>query len=465
MYPPGQGLFLAAGRALTGHAIVGVWISMALACGALCYLLQAWFPPRWALLGALLAALNPRMAVEWGGTYWGGAVAMLGGALLFGGLRNVVNHPRAMHSSLLALGLALVANTRPFEGAVASLPALLVLMGWALLDRRFPVRTRIAGVVAPISGILAMATAGMAYYNYRVTEHPWRLPYQVYLADHDQETPFVWQSHQGVPGIAFSSVEDVNPDTEDGHSDPAVEPPDRGLEEWWFASLYLDLLSHSSPLVSVPFKLGVQWAFYIGPVLTAPFLALLWGPKGRWTWFAASTSFLTLLALLMTSGAWPHYVAPAAPLAFVLSIQGARVFGTSRLRGRRLGRNLAPALLLASIAWLILFVGLFPRVMGNLRWAESRAGLVAQLEQLEGDDLVIVRYWQGHPWYKEWVFNDADIDSARIVWARELTPESNQLLLDYFKGRQVWLVEPDREPPVLIPYADAGPSARAWSTR
>jgi hypothetical protein len=231
-------------------------------------------------------------------------------------------------------------------------------------------------------------------------------------------------------------------------------------EEWWFLRGYLDLLSYPLLIVSVPFKLAVQWAFYIGPVLTVPVLALFWGPADRWTWFAAVTSGLTLLALLLTSGAWPHYLAPAAPLVFVLAVAGSRRLQVLRHRGKRLGRALAPALLLASIAWLLLFGGLFPQLTGKLRWADSRARLAAQLEGIDGDHLVMVRYRDGHVWYKEWVFNDADIDQARIVWARELAPESNRRLLEYFEGRRVWLVEPDREPPALVPYRSPRAEAR-----
>src|SRR5215211_3760153 len=47
-YPVGQGLTLAAGQLLTGYPIVGVWLSMAAACMAVCWMLRAWVSPTWA---------------------------------------------------------------------------------------------------------------------------------------------------------------------------------------------------------------------------------------------------------------------------------------------------------------------------------------------------------------------------------------------------------------------------------
>jgi hypothetical protein len=57
----------------------------------------------------------------------------------------------------------------------------------------------------------------------------------------------------------------------------------------------------------------------------------------------------------------------------------------------------------------------------------------------------MVRYTPDHTPHEDWVYNDADIDSAPIVWAREMDPARNAELLRYFHDRRVWLLEPDRD--------------------
>ncbi len=79
-YPPGQGLALAAGRRVFGQAWYGVWLSCGALMAALCWALQGWLPAAWALLGSVLAAPLCLFSY-WMDSYWGGAVAGIGGSL------------------------------------------------------------------------------------------------------------------------------------------------------------------------------------------------------------------------------------------------------------------------------------------------------------------------------------------------------------------------------------------------
>ncbi len=94
----------------------------------------------------------------------------------------------------------------------------------------------------------------------------------------------------------------------------------------------------------------------------------------------------------------------------------------------------------------------------------DRAKALAQLEALPGKQLVIVRYNQYHDLNNEWVYNRADIDAAKIVWARDMGDSENAELIRYFPKRRVWLAEPDLAPPRLSPYpvsADQGTASPA----
>jgi hypothetical protein len=82
---------------------------------------------------------------------------------------------------------------------------------------------------------------------------------------------------------------------------------------------------------------------------------------------------------------------------------------------------------------------------------------VPGLEAQPGKQLVIIHYDpktdKGND--DDWTFNLADLDSTKIVWARESKyPEVNREMIRYFSDRRVWLAEPDARPQRVIPYPE-----------
>jgi hypothetical protein len=69
-----------------------------------------------------------------------------------------------------------------------------------------------------------------------------------------------------------------------------------------------------------------------------------------------------------------------------------------------------------------------------------------------------VRYSPRHIFQDEWVYNEADIDRARIVWARDLGTTEDEKLQHYYGDRAVWLLEPDVRPPKLSRYIPESPA-------
>ena len=56
---------------------------------------------------------------------------------------------------------------------------------------------------------------------------------------------------------------------------------------------------------------------------------------------------------------------------------------------------------------------------------------------------MFVKYATTHNMLQEWIYNRADIDAAKVVWARFMSPAKNRQLIDYFSDHKVWLLEPD----------------------
>ena len=73
---------------------------------------------------------------------------------------------------------------------------------------------------------------------------------------------------------------------------------------------------------------------------------------------------------------------------------------------------------------------------------------------------MLVRYGSKHEADQEWVYNEADIDRAKVVWAREMDEPNDRRLLNYFRNRHAWLLEVDGSSPKLSPYTLPSESGR-----
>jgi hypothetical protein len=436
-YPPAQGLMLALGQVIGGHPIIGVWISTTLACAATCWMLLAWLPPRWAVLGGLLVALHPGMLLVWSQSYWGGTVSAMGGAILFGAWRRIVRYPRLRHALLLGVGLAVLANSRPYEGMLVSLPVAVALLVWILGKNGPKAQVSIGQIALPILALIAVTGGGMACYNWRVTGDPLRMPYQVYETTYSPTPLFLWQ--QPLPMPTYRHVV---------------------MREFYQFTDYLFKEQHTvGGLAWMSWhKVKTYWTFYQGGrylrlVLTIPLIMLPWLLRDRWSCFALLTCGVLGVGLLIEPWMYPHYAAPITGLVVVLVLQALRRIHLWRWRGQPVGRLLVCSILVVALAS---FTVAWVQRMQNKwsGWQFDRAGILRELKADGARHLVIVRYGPQHQPNNEWVYNEADIDGAGVVWAREIDLPQTGPLLEYFKDRRVWLAEinDDRIRPKLVPY-------------
>ena len=81
--------------------------------------------------------------------------------------------------------------------------------------------------------------------------------------------------------------------------------------------------------------------------------------------------------------------------------------------------------------------------------SKSRHEVEQRLRAIPGRHLVFVQYAPDHDFHAEWVYNGAEIDSAKIVWARPLDPKSDAAFMRHLASDHVWRLEPDATPPTL----------------
>jgi hypothetical protein len=431
IYPVGQGLALAIGWAVFGLPWAGVVLSVAAFC-ALCYwMLRAWTTPGWALVGGVLAVIEFGPLNQWMNSYWGGAFAAVAGCLVFGALPRLRHGPRTRDAVLLGVGLGMHLLTRPYE----SIFLFLCVVVFFVPDPR-----KLARVAPDVILVLIAPVAIMLFQNKAVTGSWTTLP------------EMLSQYQYGVP--AALTVQ----------SNPV---PHRDLTREQALDYKMQLSFHTGPetmtsyLERLEYRVRYYRFFFLAPLYLALVVFLVTIREFRFVWVA-----LTLLLFSLGVNFFPafqlHYIAAVTCLFVLVSVTG-----LERLSRLSAGRAAARLIVCLCVAHFLFWYGVHAFDDAEVSLAmrpyetwdainhgnpERRIYVNRQLSAIPGKLLVFVRYYPQHIFQDEWVYNAADIDGARVVWARDLGEAEDEKLRSYYPDRAVWLLELDFRQPRLTAY-------------
>lgn len=422
-YPPAQSLVLALGRIVFGHPWFGVWLSAGILAAVLCWALQGWLPPGWALFGSIIG-LDLCLFSYWMNSYWGGAVAAIGGALVIGSLIRITRRKQWQYAWVLGTGAVIVILARPFEGLLLLLVAMIAL-GLA---------NRAARVWLPIVLLGVAGASWLLYDNYRVTGHPLRLPYQQYYKEYETVPPFSFMSLSETPP-EFRHLE-IEQQTRDNY---------KRVHSWRI-------------LIDRPLDWLVLLRVYYGSLIwlipLATFAPFVW--RSRRTRFATILMVVVGIASFTEMWWYPHYGAPFTAALLLLAVQSIRYLRQWKFNGQEMGRFLVNAIPAAALLLVVTsrVEGIAKRETSDIpQLKNTRKTAIEQelLKQRPGQHVILVSHTATTDQDEGWVYNPADIDAAPVIWAQDLGDSENERIRRYYAGRSFWLFKPS-ESLNLAPY-------------
>ena len=443
IYPLGQGMVLALGWSIFGHPWAGLLLAAAAFCPLCYWMLRGWTSPAWSLAGAALAIMEFGPLNPWMNSYWGGMPAAAAGCLVFGALPRL-RRGRRKDAVLLGVGLAIHLLTRPYE----SIFLLLAVIAFFLPDLRRRAEWRTLGEAALVAACVVMPAIALTLaQNKQVTGSWTTLPYTISQYQYGVPTSLTLQANPA-PHLSLTPQQQLDYRMQTSFRPAHGETLRTFLERLEYRVRY--------------------YRFYFLPPLYLALLAFLTALREyRFAWVA-----FTLALFALGTNLFPafqvHYIAAATCLFALVSVAGLERISRWSLRGRPVGLEIAGIIFFLCAAHFLFWYGVHlfepSEISQDMRpygtWdginhgnPERRIAVNRQLAEIPGKLLVFVRYSPLHIFQEEWVWNAADIEGARVVWARDLGVDQDQELLRAWPRRQALLFEPDARPMRITPYA------------
>jgi hypothetical protein len=205
------------------------------------------------------------------------------------------------------------------------------------------------------------------------------------------------------------------------------------------------------------FKAGTGWNFFFSLLWLVPLCVLPELFRTPCIRYLLACWFLLILLLIFgTTWFLHHYAAPLAPTWAVVIIYSCRLVSRFNYRGYAWGRFIIVLLLTTYPAQSAVERNLVSYFSKDAV-PSFRRDIQKQLSDGPGDHLVFMTYGPKHDTGHECVYNSATISSQKVIWARSLGREADELLMKAYPDRRYWILHADstQDPPVgkLEPYS------------
>ncbi len=416
-YLPLQSLILALGQVLFQKPILGVCLIYALTVSLSFWTFQAFLSRKWALVGSLLLLINPTLIHNVSLTFMGSAGALLGSFLIFGSFGRLLDKLSLPPSITFCIGSILLVLSRPYEGFVAILLTTIFLAYHSYSDKRLV--KFLQTFLAPLLLTSIFGAVIILLYNYLTTGEAFRSAYLIYESTYGFMRPFIFSPPPPVLEFNHPIMEKLHL----GRNNYFRVYLDSWKDLYMFqADKFKIVFIHSVPTIS----LGLLFFTY----------SSLKNFKFRLLIFL--TTLFYILALMPVLASHAEYSNPiVAANLIILTL----LLKTAYQRFQH-----------SKKIWLLFFALILAEAEGIYQAYQISAGRSHSVTNswqkisertmiLGGKHLVLVSYSDMMQASEDLVYNFAPIDQQTIIYARSISPEEDQSLLNYYSKRHLWKYE------------------------